>query len=152
MFYTPHSFTWHTYEESQTKTIEQHRRAYRWEEGHCLQCCHFKRRECIIQPLLCTGEENLHEHQGYYQHMWRVERSADQSQSGKKKKKKEENVKKKEVSCLATEREDAWGYVRNGPFGYTASETCNEDAKKGSFCAFFFSKRAAEDKENTGFI
>lgn len=57
-----------SYEECWTKEIEQRRRAYRWEEGHCLQCCHFKRRECIIQPLLCTGEENLHEHQGYYQH------------------------------------------------------------------------------------
>lgn len=41
--------------------------------------------------------------------------------------------------------------VGNGPFGYTASETCDEDARKESFRAFLL-RIAAEDKGNSGFV
>lgn len=74
--------------------------------------------------------------------MWRVERSADQSQS-----KKRENVKKKKKKVYREERMQA-DTVGNGPFGYTASKTCNEDARKESFWAFLFSKITAENKGN----
>lgn len=152
MFYTPYSFTWHTYEESRTKEIEQQRRTSRWEEGHCLQCCHFKRRECINQPLLCTGEENLHEHQGYYQHMWRVERSADQSQS----KKKWRKCKKKKESLMPGYREERMqeDTVGNVPFGYTACETCNEDARQEvfEFCSISFFKDHCRGQREPWFV
>ena len=132
--------------------LSRQRRAYRWEGGQCLQRCHFKRRECIIQPLLRTAEENLHEHQGYYQHMWRVERSADQSQS-KKKKRKEKNVKKKKKKSQShaglQRREDAGGYSRKWPLWLYGIWDVQWRCKGRKFlsCFFSFPEITAEDKE-----
>lgn len=125
--------------------LSRQRRAYRWEGGQCLQRCHFKRRECIIQPLLCTAEENLHEHQGYYQHMWRVERSADQSQSKKRKKKKWRKCKKKKKKRKShaglQRREDAGGYSRKWPLWLYGISDVQWRCKGRQFLSYFFSSR-----------
>lgn len=59
----------------------------------------------------------------------------------KKNKKNEENVKKKK-SLMPGYREERMreDTVGNGPFGYTASETCNEDAREEVFEHFFFQR------------
>ena len=96
-----------------------------------LQRCRFKRRECIIQPLRCTGGEHLHEHQGYYQHMWRVERSADQSQS---KKRKEKSLREERM------QRDTGGHAASG------CTACKTAMKMQEVCEHFL-KITAEDKE-----
>lgn len=70
----------------------------------------------------------------------------------REKKRNGENVKKKKKkeSLMPGCREERMqeDTVGNGPFGYTASQTCNEDAREESFRAIsFLPEITAEDKE-----